>query len=130
MTIAAAQPRYDAPVALGEAEKFSTPFDSNAERVQPVDQQPLVLVLRKDMQERVGCQARADIFEFEMRHRLAFDPEIDRRHLVSTRDHGLGEIELLIELERARLNREGARGGAGLGGVVDDADLDAEFRKP
>src|SRR5262249_17907780 len=68
--------------------------------------------------------------EHQPRRGLALDPEIDGRHPVPARDHLLGEIELPIELERARLHRERARGGARLGGLVDDADFDARLGKP
>src|SRR5205085_5281182 len=38
--------------------------------------------------------------------------------------------ERLVELERARLNRERTRRGAGLGRFVDDANADAQPREP
>ena len=38
-------------------------------------------------------------------------------------DHCVGEIQLAVELERPRLNREGPRGRARLGGPVNDAHL-------
>ena len=39
-------------------------------------------------------------------------------------EHLVGEIELSVKLESARLHREGARGGAGLRAAIDDADSD------
>ena len=45
-------------------------------------------------------------------------------------DHGVGEVELAVEFERARLNGQGARGRAGLRRLVDDAHLDAELGEP
>ena len=49
---------------------------------------------------------------------------------MALRDDRVGEIELLVQLKRARLHGQRARGGAGLGGLVDDAHLDAEFCQP
>ena len=117
-------------VLVGEADQFGTPLDRDAERLQPLDQEPLVLILRKDVQERVGRQVRADAAERNTRRGLALHPQIDGGNLVARRDHRLREIELPVEFERARLHRQRARGGAGLGGLVDDADLDAEFCQP
>ena len=48
------QPRQHAALAIGEADQFGPPFDCDAERVQTRNQQPLMLVLGKNMQERVG----------------------------------------------------------------------------
>ncbi len=61
---------------------------------------------------------------------FASDPKIDGGYVVTFGDHGLGEVELAVEFERAGLHREGARGGSGLGGLVDDANLDAEPGQP
>jgi hypothetical protein len=41
---------------------------------------------------------------------------------VSSRDHGLRKVELLIELERAGLDCKRARGCAGFRRLVDDAN--------
>ena len=46
---------------------------------------------------------------------------------MAPRHDGVGEIELPIELERARLHRKRARRGAGTGGLVDDAHFRAGF---
>ena len=49
------------PLALvREADQFGPALDRDAERLQPLDQQPLMLVLREDVQERIGRQVRAD----------------------------------------------------------------------
>ena len=45
-------------------------------------------------------------------------------------DYGLREIKLPVEFERARLNRQSARGGSWLGGLVDNTHLDAELGQP
>ena len=45
-------------------------------------------------------------------------------------DYGIREIELAVELKRAGLNGQGAGGGAGLCGFVDNANPDAESGQP
>ena len=47
-----------------------------------------------------------------------------------TPDHGLGQAELAVELERARLHAERAGRGPGLGGLVDEADANPEAVQP
>ena len=54
-----AQPRGDAAALFDIAEQFRRTFDLDAEFAQPVDQQPLVLVLREDVQEAVGVRSEA-----------------------------------------------------------------------
>jgi hypothetical protein len=75
MTAGPAQASRDAVFAVGEADQFGLPLDRDAEAAQPFDQQPLVLVLREDVQERVGRQTRADAFE---RQRAAASPFTQR----------------------------------------------------
>src|SRR5207247_566542 len=58
-----AQPGYDPVAVIPKAEEFGSPFDGNAHRFEPGDQQFLVLVLRKDVQERVRGDTGADILE-------------------------------------------------------------------
>ncbi len=89
-----------------------------------------MLVLRKDQQERVGSQVRADFFERKARLRLAPDPEPNGWNLVAACDHDIGKPELAIELERARVYHECTRGRARFGGLVDDAYLGPELRQP
>ncbi len=45
-------------------------------------------------------------------------------------DHGLSQADLLIELERPRLYRQGPGGGAGLGEFVDEPRSHAELGQP
>jgi hypothetical protein len=49
MTIGAAQVSNDAVLLIGETHQFGSPFDRDAQRLQPLDQQLLVLVLGKDL---------------------------------------------------------------------------------
>src|SRR5215470_6137133 len=89
-----------------------------------------MLVLRKNLQKSVGSQIRADLFERNARPGFALDPEPDGRDLVTARDNEIGEVELAVEFERARVHRERTRRRAGLGSLVDDAQLHAELGQP
>ncbi len=53
-----------------------------------------------------------------------------RRDLVPVAHHGVGQIQLTIQLQRARLHRQRPRGGAGRGGLVDDTHAHAQFAQP
>ena len=116
--------------ALGlvrEAHQFGPALYRDAELLQPLNQQTLMLVLRKNMQERIGRQVRADPLKRQARGRFALDPQIDGRNLVSTFDHGVRKPELAVEFERPRLNRQGPRGRAGLRRLVDNAHLSPQL---
>ncbi len=41
--------------------------------------------------------------------------------------NGVSEVQLLVEFERPRLNRQGPRGGPWLGRLVDDTHLGAKL---
>jgi hypothetical protein len=89
-----------------------------------------VLILRKDLQERVRSQISANLLERDARFRLPFDPEPDGRDFMAMDDYEIGEIKLAIKFECSRMNSERAGGRAGLGGLVDDAYFDAELGQP
>src|SRR6266481_731265 len=120
----------DASALIGEAHQLGASLHSNAELLQPLDQQPLVLVLREDLQEGIGGQIFADGLKGKSCRRLALHPQIDRRHLVAMLHHKVGKVELAVEFEGTCLNRERARGRAGLRRFVDDTHLDAEPGEP
>jgi uncharacterized cupin superfamily protein len=61
----------------------------------------------------------------EFCHFLAGKPEIHGVHLPSTVDDRVGEADLAVELERARLHGQRARRRTRLGRLVDDPHLDA-----
>src|SRR5262245_10560730 len=89
-----------------------------------------MLVLRKDLKEGIGCQIRADLLEVNPRPRFAFDPQADSGNLVSPLDDDLGEIELAIKFESARVDGECAGRHARLGSLVDDAWFCSELGQP
>jgi hypothetical protein len=60
----------------------------------------------------------------------AAGPEVGSPDATAAFDDGVVEEDLAVELERARLDGEGARRGAGAWRLVDDADFDAELGQP
>ena len=130
MPVRSAKAGDDAVAGVVEADQFGATLDGDAQRLQPLDQQPLMLVLREDMQEGIGGQTLADRLERQARGLLAPDPEIDRRVLVAAGDDLAGQVELAVELQGAGLDRQGSRGGSGFGGLVDDAHLDPKLGQP
>jgi hypothetical protein len=59
---------------IREPDQFGPALDRDAERLQPLDQQPFMLVLREDLQEGVGRQVRADRLERQARRPFARHP--------------------------------------------------------
>src|SRR5262249_20266451 len=66
--------------ALLEADEFRLPLDRCPGIAQPVDQQPFVLVLRKDERIRVRADARAHVAEHRVRDLATRDPEVRCGH--------------------------------------------------
>src|SRR6516162_7587779 len=89
-----------------------------------------MLVLGKNLQESVGRQIRADLRERNARPGFALDPEPNGWDLVTARDNEIGEVELAVEFERARVDGERTRRRTGLGSLVDDTQLHAELGQP
>ena len=108
MAIRPAKAGGDVAALLGKAGQLDLALDRDTKLFQPLDQQLLVLVLRKDVQERIGRQILADCLEGEPRLWFALHPHIDRRNLVAMLDHEVGEVELSVKLQGTRLNRERA----------------------
>ena len=130
LPVGSAEAGGDATALVGKAHQLRSSLDRDAELLQPLDQQPLVLVLREDFEKGIGGQILADGLEGKPRRRFALHPQIDRGNLVAVLHHELGEVELPVEFEGTRLNRQSTRGRAGLRRLVDDAHLDAELGQP
>ncbi len=108
-----------------EGQEFRFALDLDPGFGKPIDQQPLVLVLRVDQCVRERAQARAHGAQHAVRHLLAGDPQIHRENAPSEVDHRAGETDLAIQLERAGLDGERARRRSGFRGLVDNPDADA-----
>jgi hypothetical protein len=95
-----------------------------------LDEQPFVLILRKDQHEGKRAQPPAQVGKDDPRRMLAARPQVDRREFQAQPDDLVGEPELAIELERPRVEHQGPRGGARLGRLIDDPDADPEALQP
>ncbi|MNN24150.1 hypothetical protein D3C81_1375700 [compost metagenome] len=122
--------RGEAVAGFLEAFQGGIAFDRDAVVFKTLDQQPFVLILREDFDECVGCQAFADAVQWQLRDRFTVDPEIRRRHPMAVAHHGVGEVQLPVQLEGARLHRQRSRRGTGRGGLVDDPHAHAQFAQP
>ena len=125
-----AEAGFDLVAAVFAVDEFGGAFDGDAGFGEVVDEEALVLVLGEDEHEREGAEALAEGAEFDVADVFAFDPEVYGIELVASADDFVGDAELAVELERAGVDDEGARGGARFGDFVDDADADAEAREP
>ncbi len=126
----ALEPRHDAAVRFLEVKELRSSLDLHAQLPQPPDQEAFVFILGVDQSVGKRTEARAQPAELDVRGLLSPGPEICRGELEPRRHHLLGETELAIQLESARLQRHRARGRARLGALVDDANPDAEPGQP
>ena len=120
----------DAIASLDKPGQLDRPLDEHARVFQTIDEQLLVLILRKDERIRVWADAAAHVAEPEVGNFPAGDPQVCRADLASAREHGVRESDLVIELERPRLHRDGARGGRRLRVRVDDAKVHPQPLQP
>ncbi len=109
-TIGKFQAREYATGRLLEAQQLRPALDLYAGQGQTIDQQPLVLVLRKDQRVRERAEVAAHITKGRMSHPFARYPQIHGAGLAST-VHGLvSQTNLTVELQRACLDGQRARG--------------------
>src|SRR5205807_676740 len=87
---------------------------------QAIEQQTLVLVLRKDQRVWKRTDTGAHVAEDGARDLSAGRPEIGGGHLPSTRDDRLSEADLVVQLQRACLDGQRARRRPRLRRLVDD----------
>src|SRR5262249_5900037 len=71
-----AQPSGHVVPLIREPDQFGPALDRDPARLQSLNQQPLMLVLREDLQEGLGRQVRADRLERQARRRVARYPEV------------------------------------------------------
>ncbi len=79
-----------------ERHELCLALDFDAGLGQAVDQQALVLVLRKDQHVRKRTDTRAHVAEGRARHLLAGRPEIDGSHLPSAGEDRVREADLTV----------------------------------
>src|SRR5258708_37661185 len=80
-----------------EVQELRSSPDLDAGLGQAIDQQTLVLVLRKDQRVREGAQSRAHVGEDCACHILASHPEIGGHAFPSTLDDRMGAADLAVK---------------------------------
>ena len=118
------------PIGILEAEQLRPALDLDADPGEAVDQQTLVLVLRKDQRVGERAEARAHLAENRVRHLLAGHPEIGGEDVPSTFDDRVSQADLPVQLERACLHGQRARRRPRLRRLVDDPYAHAQPRQP
>jgi hypothetical protein len=76
--VCALDPRHDMIAALLEPDEFRLALDRDAGASETIEQQSLVLLLRKDERVRLRADAGAHLAKHEARNRAARDPQIRR----------------------------------------------------
>lgn len=122
--------RDDTVAALVERNELHRSLDCNAEAAQTLDQQPLVLVLRKNDHVRKRADADSNSAEVDVSNLPTFSPQIDGGELESALNDSVGKTDLSIELERSRVDDERTRCRAGLGHFINDAHTNPQSREP
>jgi hypothetical protein len=123
--VATSEPRHDAGVRLLEPQELDATLDLHAGGGQALDDHALVLILGEDQHERERAQPDARAAERRACGAPPRHPQVHGVEMPAVVDQRVGEADLPIELERARLHHERPRGGTRLGGLVDDPDLNA-----
>jgi hypothetical protein len=103
-----------------EVHQLRATLDVDAELGEAIDQQPLVLVLRIDEREGIRTDTHPHVAEHRPCHLPAGHPQICGCDPPSTFDDLVSEANLAVELERARLHGERARGRSRFRRLVDD----------
>jgi hypothetical protein len=122
--------RDDAIAFFFEREELGLALDVEAKLGELGDEEMLVFVLGKNQRVRIRTKASSEFAEDRAGGVVAGDPEIHGDGLMTAGDDGVGEAELAIKFEGARLHGESARRGAGFRGFVDEAHAHAEAREP
>ena len=123
-TIAAAHPRgrdrasgavrllqrcADPARVLLETGELGIPLDGQAPFGQLVAHDPLVVVLAKDEDERIGGQGATGLAQWHARHLAPLRPYVRARAAFAELERAFHEAELRIDLQRARLHAERPR---------------------
>ena len=116
---ACAAARARRPSVSVEAEQLGAPLDADAEAAPGARSAAARARPGERSAGRERAQSAPDGAEGQRVPLRAAYPEIDRRMPVPALDHRIGQAELPVELERARLHGERPRGGARLGALVD-----------
>ena len=113
-----------------ESHQFGRTLNVDAGALEVIDQQALVLILRKDEKVRKWGESGPNRSDVGSRDVPAVDPEVHRVERDGARDDVVGDPQLAIELQGAGMDHQRSRRGSRLGDLVDDPDGDAAPRQP
>src|SRR5262245_31235854 len=89
---------------LREVDEFGVPLDADAERIELLAHDELVVVLAEDEDERVGRDGAADVAERHMRHAASLCPHSGAGALLAELERALDDAELGVDFQRACLH--------------------------
>lgn len=124
------QPRHDAVGRLVEIEQFPAPLDLNTIFGESIDQQPLVLVLRKDQNVRIRTDPSTHLAKRGASHPTPGNPQIDAGRRAAMFDDAVRDPDLPVQLQGSRLHRERPRCCRGFRRLVDDSRAHAQPGEP
>src|SRR5205807_9143906 len=104
-----------------EADKFRGALDRDAHLLEAIDQEALMLVLRKDERVGEGTDALPHVAEDDATLFLACDPQSGCSHLEPGIDDLARAIDLVVECQDSRTHHHRLRGGARPGPLADPA---------
>ena len=110
---------------LREPHQLRVPLHGQTPVAQRFTEQPFVVVLSQDQNERIGAQLAPDVPERHARRRATLRPQVGARAAFAEIERTLDDAKMGINFQRTRLDaqRSGLEGGPGV--PVDDHRSDA-----
>ena len=99
----------DAIRLLRQGGELRVPLDGNASLTENLAKEPLVIVLSEDQEVRVRTQTLPDVAQQDVRRQAPSRPEVGADRALAEGDRLLGDAQMRIDLESARLHAQGAR---------------------
>ena len=121
------QGEFDPVPGIAGGDELDRALDGDARGCEARDQQPLMLVLREDVEEGISGQPLANCAEGQLGSALPAHPEIDRLDAVPGAHDIVGQADLPVQFQRSCLHGKRTRGCSGLRHAVDDPWPDAEL---
>src|SRR2546430_2841849 len=119
------------PVAsLLEAEDLGWSFYLDAVFPQPLDEKPLVLILRENQHVGIRAQSGTDIAQGNPCSLAAAHPQVYCCESERLPDDTFGDTDLAVQLHRAGMKHQCARGSPRFGHLVDDAHAHTQSLEP
>ncbi len=85
----------DMVAVIAEPKKFGLPFDDDAQRFEPLDEQLFVLILRVS-EGAIRREIGGKIFERDTRLLSALNPKVDGRNFMALRENLVGKVQLTV----------------------------------